>query len=125
LVLDLKCFGFVIFFNRYFGFVFRFVNFVPKGPILFFYFFEKIKTCPKTGPKPKLNNSFQTAGYKIYTPIKRGWWRDIWLGRRKGEKNAPSSEQRIFMFQRFLGERESLQYIFNLNYLQYGLSVAY
>jgi hypothetical protein len=69
LVLDLFVFGCLdlyVFFNRYFGFVFRFVNFVPKGPkiIIIIIIFEKIKTCPETSPKPKLKGGFQTAGYK-------------------------------------------------------------
>jgi len=43
-----------IFFNKYFGFIFRFVNFVPKGKSFknyYFFCFEKIKICTK-GPKP-------------------------------------------------------------------------
>jgi hypothetical protein len=36
-----------------------------------FLFFEKIKTCPKTGPKPKLKNSFQITGYNIITANQR------------------------------------------------------
>jgi len=54
-----------IFFYRYFEFVYRFINFVPKGSkIIIIIFFEKIKTYPKTAPKPKLKSGFQTAGYK-------------------------------------------------------------
>jgi hypothetical protein len=31
---------------------------------LLIFFKKKIKTCPKPGPKPKLKNGFQNAGYK-------------------------------------------------------------
>jgi hypothetical protein len=48
------CLWICIFFNKYFGFIFRFVNFVPKGKSFknyYFFCFEKIKICTK-GPKP-------------------------------------------------------------------------
>jgi hypothetical protein len=37
-----------------------------KGPkiLSFFFFFEKIKTCPKISLKSKLKRGFQTEGYK-------------------------------------------------------------
>jgi len=66
LVLNLFVFGYFdlhIFYNRYFKFVFRFVNFVPKGSkfiIIIIIFLKKIKTCLKL----KLKSGFQTTNYK-------------------------------------------------------------
>jgi hypothetical protein len=49
LVLDLFVFGYLdlYFFNRYFGFVFRFVNFVLKGPNIINFFEKKLKPAQK------------------------------------------------------------------------------
>jgi len=56
--LDLCVFGYLdlyIFFNRYFGFVYRFINFVPKGSkiIIIIIFLKKLKSAQK--PPQSLN----------------------------------------------------------------------
>jgi len=40
------------FFNKYFGFVFRFVNFVLKGPKKFILFLKKLKHALKSVQSP-------------------------------------------------------------------------